>query len=67
MRASSYAYEAPRDRALGIAHAVAGLGTAGLLSRYGYAELGPVVAIAWFAAFVTLIVILFRSAGAVQG
>ncbi|MFI9593493.1 hypothetical protein [Nonomuraea sp. NPDC052265] len=43
--------------------AVAGLGAAGLLAGYGYAELSPVLLVAWFAALVVLIIVLYRSAG----
>ncbi|MER6575921.1 hypothetical protein [Nonomuraea sp. NPDC001023] len=43
--------------------AVAGLGAAGLLAGYGYAELSPVLLVAWFAALVVLIVVLYRSSG----
>ncbi|AWS40088.1 hypothetical protein [Streptosporangium sp. 'caverna'] len=42
--------------------AVAGLGVLGILAEYGYADLGFVPAIAWFAAIVVLIVVLYRSA-----
>ncbi|MFI6993770.1 hypothetical protein [Nonomuraea wenchangensis] len=42
--------------------AVAGLGGVGLLARYGYAELSPVLLVGWFAALVVLIVVLYRSA-----
>lgn len=42
--------------------AVAGLGVLGMLPGYGYADLGPVTAIAWFATLVALIVVLYRSA-----
>jgi hypothetical protein len=42
--------------------AVAGLGVLGMLAGYGYADLGPVTAIAWFATLVALIVVLYRSA-----
>ncbi|NUW41138.1 hypothetical protein [Nonomuraea rhodomycinica] len=43
--------------------AVVALGGPGVLAGYGYAALGPVVMVAWFAAVVTLIVVLFASAG----
>ncbi|MET8984070.1 hypothetical protein ABZW49_01345 [Nonomuraea wenchangensis] len=42
--------------------AVAGLGGAGLLARYGYGELSPVLLVGWFAALVVLIAVLYRSA-----
>ncbi|MEU7748373.1 hypothetical protein [Nonomuraea sp. NPDC049158] len=42
--------------------AVAVLGVLGMLAGYGYADLGPVTAIAWFATLVALIVVLYRSA-----
>ncbi|WP_344860510.1 hypothetical protein [Planomonospora alba] len=43
--------------------AVAGMGALGALAGYGYAELGPAVLLAWFAAVVALIAVLYRSAG----
>ncbi|MEV1167783.1 hypothetical protein [Nonomuraea sp. NPDC049784] len=43
--------------------AVVILETLGMLVGYGYADLGPVVLIAWFAAVAALIVVLYRSAG----
>ncbi|MFG1690312.1 hypothetical protein ACGFNP_59900 [Nonomuraea sp. NPDC049269] len=43
--------------------AVVSLGVLGLLSGYGYADLGPVTTIAWFATVVALIVVLYGSAG----
>ncbi|MEU4224746.1 hypothetical protein AB0F17_10645 [Nonomuraea sp. NPDC026600] len=43
--------------------AVVSLGVLGLLSGYGYADLGVVTPIAWFATVVALIVVLYRSAG----
>ncbi|MEU8379984.1 hypothetical protein [Streptosporangium sp. NPDC048865] len=42
--------------------AVAGLGALGMLVGYGYADLGPVLAVAWFTAVAALIVMLYRSA-----
>ncbi|MEU7836813.1 hypothetical protein [Nonomuraea sp. NPDC049129] len=42
--------------------AVAVLGVLGTLAGYGYADLGPITAIAWFATVVALIVVLYRSA-----
>ncbi|MFE3455553.1 hypothetical protein ACFXJ8_42235 [Nonomuraea sp. NPDC059194] len=42
--------------------AVVGLGVLGLLAGYGYADLGPVTLVAWFASLVTLVVVLYRSA-----
>ncbi|WP_406312911.1 hypothetical protein OHA77_30910 [Streptosporangium sp. NBC_01639] len=42
--------------------AVVGLGTLGILAGYGYANLGLVPLIAWFAAIAALIVVLYRSA-----
>ncbi|MBT2234659.1 hypothetical protein [Nonomuraea sp. NEAU-A123] len=42
--------------------AVVSLGVLGLLSGYGYADLGVVTPIAWFATVVILIVVLYRSA-----
>ncbi|MEV1248942.1 hypothetical protein [Nonomuraea sp. NPDC049750] len=42
--------------------AVAVLGVLGMLAGYGYADLGPITAIAWFATVVALIVVLYRSA-----
>lgn len=42
--------------------AVAGLGGAGLLAKYGYGELPPVLLAGWFAALVVLIAVLYRSA-----
>ncbi|MFI7699741.1 hypothetical protein [Nonomuraea sp. NPDC049480] len=42
--------------------AVAGLGVLGVPAGYGYAVLGPVTVIAWFAALVALIIVLYRSA-----
>ncbi|MEV4577971.1 hypothetical protein AB0K16_32465 [Nonomuraea jabiensis] len=42
--------------------AVAGLGALGTLAGYGYADLGPVVLIAWFAAIAGLIAVLYHSA-----
>jgi hypothetical protein len=42
--------------------AVAGLGALGMLTEYGYADLGFVPVIAWFAAIVVLVVVLYRSA-----
>ncbi|MFI6741241.1 hypothetical protein ACIBI9_50710 [Nonomuraea sp. NPDC050451] len=41
---------------------VAGLGALSALAGYGYADLGTVVLIAWFAAILALIVMLYRSA-----
>ena len=43
--------------------AVVGLGALGLLSGYGYADLGVVTTVAWFASVVALIVVLYGSAG----
>lgn len=43
--------------------AVVSLGVLGMLSGYGYADLGLVTPIAWFATVVILIVVLHRSAG----
>jgi hypothetical protein len=42
--------------------AVAGLGLLGTLAGYGYATLGQVTLIAWFAAVVALVIALYRSA-----
>ncbi|MFF3442211.1 hypothetical protein [Streptosporangium sp. NPDC002721] len=42
--------------------AVAGLGALGMLAGYGYADLGPALAVAWFVAVTALIVTLYRSA-----
>ncbi|RSM98196.1 hypothetical protein DMB42_45150 [Nonomuraea sp. WAC 01424] len=42
--------------------AVAGLGAAGLLAGYGYAELSSVLVVGWFAALVVLTVVLYRLA-----
>lgn len=42
--------------------AVVGLGALGMLVGYGYTGLNPVLPIAWFAAVVALIVVLYRSA-----
>ncbi|OUC97013.1 hypothetical protein [Streptosporangium minutum] len=42
--------------------AVVGLGALGTLVGYGYTDLDPVLIIAWFAAVVALIVVLYRSA-----
>ncbi|MEU0564871.1 hypothetical protein ABZ297_05665 [Nonomuraea sp. NPDC005983] len=42
--------------------AVVALGWPGVLAGYGYAVLGPVVTVAWFAAVVSLIVVLYASA-----
>ncbi|MDP4504428.1 hypothetical protein [Nonomuraea turcica] len=42
--------------------AVVALGALGLLTAYGYADLGFVTPIAWFTALVALIVVLYRSA-----
>ncbi|MEU4533605.1 hypothetical protein AB0G15_01945 [Streptosporangium sp. NPDC023825] len=42
--------------------AVAGLGALGMLVGYGYADLGPVLLVAWFAAVAVLIIALYRSA-----
>ncbi|WP_433514908.1 hypothetical protein ACQP2T_04375 [Nonomuraea sp. CA-143628] len=42
--------------------AVAVLGVLGTLAGYGYADLGPITAIAWFATVVALVVVLYRSA-----
>lgn len=42
--------------------AVVGLGALGMLAGYGYAALGGFIAIAWFAAIVALVVVLYRSA-----
>jgi hypothetical protein len=43
--------------------AVIGLGVVGLLTGYGFADLGAVTLIAWFVTIVTLVVLLYRSAG----
>ncbi|HUR06302.1 MAG TPA: hypothetical protein VM347_27395 [Nonomuraea sp.] len=43
--------------------AVVSLGVLGMLSGYGYADLGLVTPVAWFATVVTLVVVLHRSAG----
>jgi uncharacterized membrane protein len=43
--------------------AVVSLGVLGMLSGYGYADLGLVTPIAWFATVVIQIVVLYRSAG----
>lgn len=43
--------------------AAVSLGVLGILSGYGYADLGVVTPIAWFATIVTLVVVLYRSAG----
>ncbi|MET8046226.1 hypothetical protein ABZU75_01375 [Streptosporangium sp. NPDC005286] len=42
--------------------AVVGLGVLGTLVRHGYADLGIFALVAWFAAIVALIVVLYRSA-----
>ncbi|MER5325793.1 hypothetical protein [Streptosporangium roseum] len=42
--------------------AVVSLGALGMLAGYGYSGLGLVPLIAWFAAIVALIVVLYRSA-----
>jgi hypothetical protein len=42
--------------------AVVGLGLLGTLAGYGYAALGQVTLIAWFAAVVALVIVLYRSA-----
>ncbi|MFC5822806.1 hypothetical protein [Nonomuraea insulae] len=39
-----------------------GLGTIGLASQWGHAVLGTVAGIAWFAAVVSLIIVLYSSA-----
>ncbi|WP_329089166.1 MULTISPECIES: hypothetical protein [unclassified Streptosporangium] len=42
--------------------AVVSLGVLGMLVGYGYADLGPVLPVVWFAAVLALIVVLYRSA-----
>jgi hypothetical protein len=42
--------------------AVAGLGVLGLLAGYGFAVLGSVTVVVWFAALVAVVVVLYRSA-----
>ncbi|GAA4181101.1 hypothetical protein GCM10022252_04910 [Streptosporangium oxazolinicum] len=42
--------------------AVVSLGALGMLAGYGYADLGPVLPVVWFAAVLALIVTLYRSA-----
>ncbi|MEU9834566.1 hypothetical protein AB0D67_23805 [Streptosporangium sp. NPDC048047] len=42
--------------------AVAGVGAFTLLARYGYVGLGAVVVVVWFAVFISLVIVLYRSA-----